>query len=72
MAKKTSALIEAEATRKNHRHPTGVHLGATVETFAGSQKTSALAVDRNQHGNGGDDDNRFSVCLRLTRSNPFR
>jgi hypothetical protein len=24
MAKKTFALIEAEATRKNHRHPTGV------------------------------------------------
>jgi hypothetical protein len=24
MAKKTSALIEAEATRKNHRHPIGV------------------------------------------------
>jgi hypothetical protein len=24
MAKKTSALIEAEATRKNHGHPTGV------------------------------------------------
>jgi hypothetical protein len=24
MEKKTFALIEAEATRKNHRHPTGV------------------------------------------------
>jgi hypothetical protein len=24
LAKKTFALIEAEATRKNHRHPTGV------------------------------------------------
>jgi hypothetical protein len=29
--KKTSALIEAEATRKNHRHPTGVRLNATLD-----------------------------------------
>ena len=29
--KKTSALIEAEATRKNHRHPTGVRLDATLD-----------------------------------------
>jgi hypothetical protein len=27
MAEKTSALIEAEATRKNHRHPIGIGSG---------------------------------------------